>query len=179
MGTLFVDNLKHQSAQGSGTITIGASGEKVDLGTGVSGGTLTNTPAFRVYKNANQSIANSTFTKVTFQVEDYDTDNAFASDKFTVPSGKAGKYAFQYGGWFGGAVDNKVIAFRLYKNGSALNRTYTQSTISTGHVPVVNGVSSLDLAVGDYVELYIIQDTGSSQDLNAAYTRFEGHRLIG
>ena len=179
MSKLFVDEIVHQSSQGSGTITIGASGEKVDLGTGVSGGTLTNTPAFRVYKNANQSIANNTFTKVTFQVEDYDTDNAFASDKFTVPSGKAGKYAFQYGGWFGGVVDNKVIAFRLYKNGSFLNLTYTQSTISANHVPVVNGVSSLDLAVGDYVELYIVQDTGSSQDLNAAYTRFEGYRLIG
>ena len=136
-----------------------------------------NKPAFRVYKNANQSIANNAWTKVTFQVEDYDTDNAFASDKFTVPSGKAGKYAFQYGGWFGGAVDNKVIAFRLYKNGSFQNLTYTQSTISTSHVPVVNGVSSLDLAVGDYVELYIIQDTGSSQDLNATYTRFEGFRI--
>ena len=76
-------------------------------------------------------------------------------------------------------VDNKVIAFRLYKNGSFINLTYAQSTISASHVPVVNGVSSLDLAVGDYVELYIVQDTGSSQDLNAAYTRFEGYRLIG
>ena len=154
------------TSDGSGNLTVNAAG-------------LKNTPAFRVYKNANQSISNNTFTKVTFQVEDYDTDNAFASNKFTVPSGKAGKYVFQYGGWFGGVVDNKVIAFRLYKNGSFQNLTYTQSTISTAHVPVVNGVSSLDLAVGDYVELYIVQDTGGSQDLNAAYTRFEGHRLIG
>ena len=36
MGTLFVDNIKHESAQGSGTITIGASGETVALASGAS-----------------------------------------------------------------------------------------------------------------------------------------------
>ena len=51
--------------------------------------------------------------------------------------------------------------------------------MSKDHSPVTNGAACLDLAVGDYVELYIVQDTGSSQDLNAAYTRFEGYKLIG
>ena len=36
MGTLFVDNLKHQSSQGSGTITIGASGETIALASGAT-----------------------------------------------------------------------------------------------------------------------------------------------
>ena len=36
MGTLFVDNLKHQSSQGSGTITLGASGETIALASGAS-----------------------------------------------------------------------------------------------------------------------------------------------
>jgi len=35
MGTLFVDNIKHQSSQGSGTITVGASGETVAPASGV------------------------------------------------------------------------------------------------------------------------------------------------
>jgi len=34
MGTIFVDEIKHQSAQGSGTITIGASGETVAVASG-------------------------------------------------------------------------------------------------------------------------------------------------
>jgi len=34
MGTLFVDNIKHQSSQGSGTITIGASGEIIKAASG-------------------------------------------------------------------------------------------------------------------------------------------------
>ena len=36
MGTLFVDNLKHQSSQGSGTITIGASGETIKAASGAT-----------------------------------------------------------------------------------------------------------------------------------------------
>jgi len=36
MGTLFVDNIKHQSSQGSGTITIGASGETIKAASGAT-----------------------------------------------------------------------------------------------------------------------------------------------
>ena len=36
MSDLFVDNIKHQSSQGSGTITIGASGETVALAAGAT-----------------------------------------------------------------------------------------------------------------------------------------------
>jgi hypothetical protein len=36
MGTVFVDNIKHQSSQGSGTITLGASGETIALASGAS-----------------------------------------------------------------------------------------------------------------------------------------------
>ena len=36
MGTIFVDNLKHQSSQGSGTITIGASGETIKAASGAT-----------------------------------------------------------------------------------------------------------------------------------------------
>lgn len=36
MGTIYVDEIKHQSAQGSGTITIGASGETVALAAGAT-----------------------------------------------------------------------------------------------------------------------------------------------
>ena len=36
MSDLFVDNIKHQSSQGSGTITLGASGETIALASGAS-----------------------------------------------------------------------------------------------------------------------------------------------
>lgn len=36
MSDIFVDNIKHQSSQGSGTITLGASGETIALASGAS-----------------------------------------------------------------------------------------------------------------------------------------------
>ena len=60
----------------------------------VSGVGGDNTPAFFVHNSSNQSISSGVSTKVTLDSEDYDTDNAFASNKFTVPSGEAGKYLF-------------------------------------------------------------------------------------
>ena len=38
MSDLFVDNIKHQSSQGSGTITLGASGETIALASGATAG---------------------------------------------------------------------------------------------------------------------------------------------
>ena len=73
--------------ENSNTITIGASGDTTNIvgtlqnnGSAVGG---TNTPAFMVKKNGSQSIANTTVTKITTWTEIYDTDSAFASDKFT------------------------------------------------------------------------------------------------
>ena len=99
MSKLFVDEIVHQSSQGSGTLTLGASGEKVDLGTGVSGGTLTNRPAFKGITSTEQTISHATWTNCTYSTEDYDTDNAFvpSTGTFTVPSGKAGVYFFRCG----------------------------------------------------------------------------------
>ena len=46
----------------------------------------------KVKNGSDISLSNATATKLTLDTEIFDTDNAFASDKFTVPSGKGGKY---------------------------------------------------------------------------------------
>ena len=51
-----------------------------------------NTPAFHAYNNANQTISANTETQLIFNTEIYDTDSAYASNTFTVPSGKGGRY---------------------------------------------------------------------------------------
>ncbi len=84
------------------TLTLGTSGDTITIPSGVTianSGTATgfgetNTPAFSVYKNASFDINDATETKVAFDTETYDTDSAFASNKFTVPSGADGKYFF-------------------------------------------------------------------------------------
>ena len=99
------------------TLTLGTSGDTIDIPAGVT--TTVNRPAFKATLSGNQSIANSSFTKVTLDTENFDTDNAFASNKFTVPTGQAGKYVFHYGGYMSSLGDDKRLILKnevVYKN---------------------------------------------------------------
>ena len=62
---------------------------KANFVSGIGGA---NTPIVRAVPSGNQAISSSTNTTVVFNTEVIDTDSAFASNTFTVPSGKAGKY---------------------------------------------------------------------------------------
>jgi hypothetical protein len=126
-----------------------------------------NTPAFRAYMNANQNLSNNTTTKIDqFGTEDFDTDNNFASNRFTPTT--AGKY-FVYAQL---GITNTVAAdfmyygaTMIYKNGSELVRNYIDpkdanplNTVSPAVATVVdmNGSS-------DYLEVYAHSTTGSDQ----------------
>ena len=87
MGTIKTTNI--ETISGSGTLTIGTSGETIALGTGVVQSNMLY-PAFMVKLSGTQNITTATWTKVTFDSEVFDTDSAFASNKFTVPSGEDG-----------------------------------------------------------------------------------------
>ena len=69
------------TSNGSGTLTL-------------NNAALKNTPAFFAKLSGNQTINNNATTVMAFDTEVYDTDSAFdtSSYRFTVPSGKAGKY---------------------------------------------------------------------------------------
>jgi hypothetical protein len=82
------------------TINIGVSGDTVNIPSGVTianAGTATgfgaNTPAFAVNLGSNQSISNATDTKVQFNSEVFDTDNAYDnSSNYRFTPQTAGKY---------------------------------------------------------------------------------------
>ena len=186
MGTIFVDNLKHQSSQGSGTITIGASGETINIPTGstidLSNSTVTlnssmkSTPSFQAYLSSNQSIGVNTTTTVAIDTEEFDTDSAFnvSNYRFTVPSGKAGKYFF-----YGGITMANFFAYavaEIAKNGSAIRRGVAIRNDASG--VTVNALA--DLSVGDYITLSAYQDqSGQVLQSNSNFTYFGGFRLIG
>ena len=98
MSKIQVDTIDTRS--GTATMTIGSTNTTtIAL---KSGATLTNfpanTPAFQANAGStDQSIAHNTWTKLTLGTEDFDSDSAFASSKFTVPAGEGGKYMFGYG----------------------------------------------------------------------------------
>jgi hypothetical protein len=138
-----------------------------------------NTPAFLVFMDATQTLTTATWTKLELDSETYDTDNAFASYKFTVPTGKAGKYLFTYAAGTDSLSSSAHGAIRLYKNGSAVNESFVRSypNSTTGAYPSKTCI--LNLAAADYIELYGQHNKGSNAEFNLNYTFLSGHRLIG
>ena len=161
--------------QSGSSITIGEDGDTLS-------GPFTNTPAFGVYGNGTSVGANS-YTKIEFQNEAYDTNSAFdtTNSRFTVPTGKAGYY------WFTIvlAPDNGVTftdwRAAFYKNGSTgaqsagfFNFVSDTKDVS-GDFPSITGSCTVNLAVGDYIEVYGFQNSGGSRTFNWPF--FQGHRI--
>ena len=160
-GTLKVGTITTSS--GSGTITLGQSGETVDManGTITLNSSMKATPAFEAYLSANTDISNTTDTKVNCNTEVFDTNSAYDNSsnyRFTVPSGQAGKY-YIYGSvtvqTTGGVSTNRFGVGKIYKNGSVYRQQYVSYENNYGFATSHNLYATMDLAVGDYVELYI------------------------
>jgi hypothetical protein len=185
MSTLKVDTILKRT--GTGTISIGQSGDTISIPSGAtlnSAGTNTlegiaNTPSFSVKLGSNQTISNASDTKITLDTENWDTDSAFASNKFTVPSAKAGKYLFVFSARTDLAINTQAYCY-VFKNGSQILESTTgtvkPNATCTAHM---TGSVIADLAVSDYIELYIYQNSGSSQLAYANYCALMGQRLIG
>ena len=178
------------------TINLGVSGDTINVPAGVTianAGTATgfggdNTPSFKVNITADQSVTSDTWTKVSFSgaTEQWDTDNAFASDKFTVPSGEGGKYFIhiQLSHNSNATTDTSFVAIKIYKNGSE-NEAYPSVMFyndSTGFWRSDSMICSglMNLAAGDYVEAYArIKDLGGGSGPAFGTRIFQGYKLIG
>jgi hypothetical protein len=174
------------------TITLGVSGDTINVPSGVTianSGTATgfggaNTPNFFVYKNSSQTISDATATKITWTSEVFDTASAFASDKFTVPSGQAGKYLFSFASHTYDASEKLTQSNKaFYKNGSqvgSLDRTDgTYEFVTDNRVYTI----LLNLSVGDYIETYVWGNTTDNSSFSVYgegqyYTYFQGFKII-
>ena len=167
------------------TFTLGDSGDTFNIPSGATianAGTATgfgesNTPAFMGYSGANQSIAYDTDTKLTIGTESYDTDSAFSSSRFTVPSGKAGKYMFGGQCRISSIADEKTMQLIKFKNGSSLDRAKTKFRNAGTSSMATNVVFCEDASVGDYFELYVYHDRNSKETANSGHTTFWGFRI--
>lgn len=118
---------------------------------------------------SNQSIDNNTLTAITWDAEDFDTD-AFHStssntSRFTIPSGKAGKYQLVlHGNIEQDATGRRAI--RLYKNGESFQRGVTFLPTSGDGIGIqyFDYSAVMNLAVDDYIEIYFFQNSGSNKN---------------
>ena len=181
MGTLFVDNIKQQSSQGSGTITIGASGETVALASGVVQSNLLN-PAFMVNLSSSQKISSATKTVITFDTEILDSNSAYntSNGRFTVPSGQAGKY-YVYGQCMRNNFTGGRYIVYIGVNGTTKIKAEERNSDSSGTTFDTVGTGGiLDLSASDYVDVSLYQDSGSSQGANGggeSLSFFMGYRV--
>jgi len=143
----------------------------------IKAGTMT--PAFFAEKNSTQSITNNSFTKITYETEIVDTDSAFASSKFTVPSGKAGKYfiGFNKMNNKGGVTAEDYTT--IYKNGSSFA---SFPSFSGNQTQLRNHNIIMDLAAADYLEVYhygTTTDSSAASLLDGERNSFYGYKIIG
>lgn len=170
--------------KGNGTSTFNGN---VDVTGNVdaNGQLLSNTPAFSVQLGSTQSISETIATKMQFDSELFDTDNAFNTStyEFTVPTGKAGIYAINALVRIDSQVStNLAIAiFYLYKNGAVYKRAYDYFSGNYTRTDSITISTLVDCAEGDYLSLYAyinsIDNTGGNLN-NLTYSDFSGHRLI-
>ena len=158
-------------------ITLGASNDTIAFASGITSNLLT--PAFEVYLNGNQTLTDNTETKVTFNATTVDTDSTFdisTNYRFTVPSGKAGKYFFYCSlnatALAVSQLEQFLVKFR--KNGSTAvgdeRASYHYPMNNSGAQASICMTAIFDLSVGDYIEVYALIDDNSGSPALDAYT---------
>ena len=137
-----------------------------------------NTPAFFAHRSSGAGISNNSTTLVQPDNELYDTDSAYntSDGKFTVPSGKAGKYFFHAGVYFANLTDQDKISCEIYVNNSA-KALARESTGGPGNFSV-QCTLSVDLSEGDYVTYKVDQNQGTTLNTSGdTLTFLSGFRI--
>jgi len=200
MGTLFVDKLDPQSGT---ALEIGSSGDTMTVPSGATfnvagtlqsgGAAIDNTPAFQCFRASNQTISASSYVKIEFDTEDYDTNgcynntsgtvtlNGISTPSYSFAPNVAGKYLI------GGAVNSNTstdfdaFIVAIFKNGTQVNRVINSNrhfdTAMTSFIVTANGTS-------DYFDIrgYTEQSGGSTlqgTDSSSRLMWFCATKLIG
>jgi len=156
-----------------------------ELPSGISG---QNYPAFYVSLSADQTFSDGTTAKVQFNNEAFDTDSMYDNStnyRITIPSGKAGKYYIKANVFIDAqAVSNlnRAVVY-IYKNNAITIQSFQDYR---NNLPQKNNIqvsAIMDLAVGDYIEIFGFGDTANSGtgifrgDGSVSESWFQGFRI--
>ena len=131
--------------------------------TGISTGVFSD--VFSATNSGNQSIPSGAWTVVTFDTENVDQGNNFASNKFTAPS--AGTYMFytSYAALHAsGSGTDQRLALNHYNSSDVQQDGLTVSK-TTVHEAAQNGMRCFFMAANDYVNVQLYQASGGAKDL--------------
>ena len=147
--------------------SITLNGSAVSLGGSATISAETNTPAFHADRSGGSQLQfnSGAYGNLDFPTEVVDTNSAFASSTFTVPSGHAGKYfIYAVAEYYQNTYDCFI---RIRKNGSDLDegsyREKRQSDSSLWNVKNVYAYFMGNLAVSDAITVRVYCETSDSQ----------------
>ncbi|MFA5951989.1 MAG: tail fiber domain-containing protein [Hyphomicrobium sp.] len=155
----------------TGSGGVGGQGLIVIKYTPASGGSVQDV-SFSVHKNGtSQTVTTNAWTTLTWTHENFDTNNNFASNKFT-PS-VAGKYIFSARAY---CTDNTAYcSIGIFKNGAEI----AESAHPAGAGQVQNTTIIVDMnGTTDFVEAKVFNGGGTQVSGSYAHTNFTG-ALIG
>jgi len=156
------DNTGQLQLQSAGTTiaTISSTGLTMNSGNIIQASNAA--PAFSAHNNATQSLLNNNEFKVLFQVEEFDTNNNFASSRFTPTV--AGYYQINAQIKIENNSNNGTVLCMIWKNGTYYKEN--QATVRAGS-NTGSGCSSIVYLNGtsDFVEVYVLQSTGATATL--------------
>jgi hypothetical protein len=129
----------------------------------------------KAYNDGTQSITNNTSTAVTFAGEEWDTHSIHSTSvntsRFTVPSGKDGKWEFTYKALFAANATGLRIGW-LRKNGGTDTNNVIGSTCNVAPnstaLATVSKTCQADLVATDYIEMFVYQNSGGSLNIGSA-----------
>ena len=171
------------------TFTLGDSGETFNIPSGATianAGTANgfgedNAPYFLTTGSGSQSVASGTMVTVAYDtlVDSLDSASGFNTStyRYTIQSGGAGFWSFTAAVYFTGIADGTQFDINFYKNGGNKSQFRQKSGGSMNATMQVTQLIKMD--VGDYGEIKVYQNTGSTQGVNVndASSFFGGFRI--
>ncbi len=153
---------------------LGTNDASFNDGTGIFGlsinllTTYSNPYKFSVYRNAAISTTSSTFVKMPFDTELYDTNNNYATGTYTAPL--AGFYDFNW--QVAMSITNTDTVAALYKNGSV----YSWGSEATSGGSSL-GAKKPQLAANDTIDVYFtgVGTAAVNVGLTPLKTYFDGY----
>ena len=167
---LKVDNI--QNSSGTDAISIDSNGVV----------TKSVVPAFFAYLGTNQTASIGDWDKIEFDTTEFDTGSDYdktTNHRFVAPV--AGIYQFNtsVNPDYSSGSNTRVFG-RFYKNG-VNHGQFAHKTLYANDRGIVSGSITLELAVNDYVEVFLYLEGGSAAVYNGNYSypsHFSGH-LVG
>lgn len=135
--------------------------------------------AFSAYPSASQTISAGAFTQLQCNTEEYDIGSCFDVITYRYIARVPGLHHFDGACALGGTGDTNRMFVTLYKNGSAFKRG-SRVHASTTDTIASNVSADMNLALNDYVELFVWQNSGGTKTTanDPIQTYFNGH-LVG